>query len=302
MTTEVIITGTGSPIPDAHRAGPGVLVRCGEVTLQFDAGRGTVQRLAALGMHSPSLTALFVTHHHSDHLTGLADVVLSHWVMARGDEYTPMEVVAPRGPAVDYLSEMLHPWRHDLGVRAQHAQRSTPAQVRITSFEPPNAPGEVWRRGDVAVSAAQVRHEPVFPAVGYRVCTPDGTVVITGDTLVCDEVAELAAEADVLVYEAMLFDRITAGPPARHFILDYHADARLIGRQAAALNTPTLVLTHLIPAPQTDAPAAPGHSVTERDYERQIRESGYTGELLVAKDLDQVVLDAASPPRIERWT
>lgn len=300
MTTEVIITGTGSPIPDAERAGPGVLVRDGDIALQFDAGRSTVQRLAGAGMWNLNLTAVFVTHHHSDHLTGLADVVLSHWVMARGDDFTPLQIVVPAGPAVDYVNEMLHPWRHDIEVRAEHSHRSRTVEMELITFDPPETPTEVWRRGDVVVSACLVQHEPVAPAVGFRISTPDGDVAISGDTRVCDEMAVLASGADVLVYEAMLFNVIRNGPPFRHFILDYHADTRLIGRQAADLGVPTLVLTHLIPAPATTAVPALGSAVSEQDYEDQIREGGYAGDLLVARDLDKVVLEAGSPPRIER--
>ena len=58
------------------------------------------------------------------------------------------------------------------------------------------------------------------------------------------------------------------------------------------LGLPTLVLTHLIPAPGTEA--------TEQDYEDAIRTAGYTGDLLVAQDLDKVVLEAGAEPRIER--
>ena len=45
MATDVIITGTGFPVPDPKRAGPGVLIRVGDLNLQFDAGRSTVRRI-----------------------------------------------------------------------------------------------------------------------------------------------------------------------------------------------------------------------------------------------------------------
>ena len=44
----------------------------------------------------------------------------------------------------------------------------------------------------VAVEAVLVHHEPVEEAVAYRVTTPDGVVVISGDTRVCAEVEHLA--------------------------------------------------------------------------------------------------------------
>ena len=192
MTTTVTITGTGCPIPDAERAGPGVLVDVDGLRLQFDAGRSTVQRLAGAGLPYAEVDAVFVTHHHSDHLTGLQDLVLTRWVMARGEVRPPLPIVVPAGPAESFVREMLHPWRHDLDVRAAHANRSDPLTLDIVPFDLPDQPTEVWRRGDVRVLAGQVRHEPVHPAVGFRVETPDGVVAITGDTLVCDEVAALA--------------------------------------------------------------------------------------------------------------
>ena len=282
MTTTVTITGSGCPIPDAERAGPGVLVEVDGLRMQFDVGRSTVQRLAGAGVDRAQIDAVFATHHHSDHLVGLQDLVLTRWVMARGEVQDPLPIVVPAGPAEDFVNEMLGPWRHDLEVRAAHANRTDEIALDVVAFDVPETPTEVWRRGDVAVIAGQVRHEPVHPAVGYRVESPDGVVAITGDTLVCDEVAELAAGADVLVYEAMRFEVIEQRPPHLQFILDYHADTRLIGAQAAELGVPVLVLTHLIPAPNDPE--------TLNGYVRDIRDAGFDGELVVADDLDHVVL------------
>jgi len=72
--TSVTLTGTGIPLPMPGRAGAGTLVRCGDIALQFDAGRGTVIRLTEAGTAPSSLTAQFITHVHSDHLVDLADV------------------------------------------------------------------------------------------------------------------------------------------------------------------------------------------------------------------------------------
>lgn len=48
MVASVTITGTGMPVPSADRAG--VLVQSSGVACQFDAGRATTMRLAALGV------------------------------------------------------------------------------------------------------------------------------------------------------------------------------------------------------------------------------------------------------------
>ena len=208
MTTKVTITGTGHPVPSVRRAGPGVLVEAEGLALQFDAGRQTLQRLIAAGVTTRDLDAVFVTHHHSDHLTGLPDLVMTRWVMDRRDRGTRLPIVCPEGPAVTFLERMLDPWEDDLEVRSLHAQRTSRPEYDIVAFDSSVAGGVVWQSGDVTVKAAEVRHDPVPNAVGFRIETPDGVVVISGDTLVCDEVAQLAAGADVLVYEAMLFELV----------------------------------------------------------------------------------------------
>lgn len=239
-------------------------------------------RLTGLGLDLRELTALFVTHHHSDHLTGLQDLVLTRWVMDRRAQAAPLPVVAPAGPAIEFVEHMLDNWTHDIAVRNEHTGRTDLPGVDAVPFAYPGAPTEVWRHGEVRVVAGQVRHEPVHPAVGYRVETPDGVVAITGDTLVCDEVAELAAGADVLVYEAMRFEPVERLPEHRRFVLEYHADTRLIGRQAAELGVATLVLTHLIPPPDR-----PGDRERFAD---DVRGAGFEGTLVVADDLDVVTL------------
>ena len=303
MGTSVTITGSGTPGPSAERAGPGVLVRVEGLALQFDAGRATVMRLAALGVRPPDLDAVFITHHHSDHLTGLADVVLTRWIIDGGGEAGPLRVVAPAGPSARFVERLLDGWQEEIDTRVARHPRPRPS-IDLRAFDvPPRAadgpaegsargaagaagappgPVEVWSSGDVRVLAAEMRHDPVRPAVGYRVETPDGTVVITGDTQVSAEVAELAAGADVLVYEAMRFEAVLASPHLPDHIREYHADTRLIDAQAADLGVGTLVLTHLIPDPVTPAEV--------EAFAADVRAGGFRGELLVADDFDTVTL------------
>lgn len=252
------------------------------VALQFDAGRATTMRLAALGVSPVDLAAVFVTHHHSDHVSGLEDLVMSRWIMDRLDEAPSLPILAPEGPATDFLERMLDPWEHDLAVRSAHTERGTYPGYEVRPFEVEDSLVQVWSQDEVRVMAGPVRHEPVTSAAGYRVETPDGVVAISGDTLVCPEMAALAESADVLVYEAMRFDLIRARPDYLHFVLDYHADTRLIGAQARELGVKHLVLTHLIPEPTTEE--------DHQGFVDDIRSAGYDGLLTVARDLSAVTL------------
>ncbi len=282
LTTRVTVTGTGTPLATFDRAGAGVLVRYGGVHLQFDAGRATVLRLVAAGSSPAELTALFLTHYHSDHLVGLQDVVLSHWTMDVFDTNGRLPIFAPTGSTLRFCERMLDLWDDDLAIRSQENLREPQPKIDIIGFDAPAEPVEVWTNGEIRVLAAQVRHEPVEGAVGYRVETPDGVVVISGDTRVCNEMAILATGADVVVYEAMRMDVIAQRPADKQYIMKYHADTRLIGRQMADLDVPTLMLTHLIPAPSTAA--------DEQAFVDEVREGGYEGVILVCSDLDTVEL------------
>lgn len=280
--TSVTITGSGTPIPSATRAGPGVLVRSGNLTLQFDAGRSTVQRLAGCGVWPNALDAVFVTHHHSDHLTGMQDLVLTRWTVL-GEGVALLPIVAPSGPSVSFLKRMLDAWDADIAARSEHTGRLSAPGYQVAPFEVPDSGTElvdVWSSGETLVRAGRVRHGGVEPSVGYRIEAPDGTIAITGDTIVCDEVATLANGADVVVYEAMRFDAIRQLPATAHFLMDYHADTRLIGAQMASLDAGTVILTHLIPAPDTDE--------QRQRYVDDLRSGGYLGEVIVADDLTTI--------------
>jgi ribonuclease Z len=271
----VVLTGTGVPVPDADRAGAGTLVEVDGVRLQVDAGRGTVMRLAGAKVPLPGIDALLVTHHHSDHLVGLADLVLTRWVS--GAHHTI--VVAPDGPAARFAAGVLDQWRDDIDVRIAHVGHGGPPSVEVVAFAATDRPAEVWRAGEVTVSAVGVHHEPVLPAVAYRIEGPSGSVVVSGDTTVCAEVEALAAEADVLVHEVRLRS-FAAAAAGTHFeaIAAYHADAVDLGAAAERAGVARLVLTHFIPPP------VDGYG----EFVDEVRAGGFTGELIAGDDLTTV--------------
>ena len=283
--TTVTLTGTGVPHPSPGRAGAGVLVRHADVALQFDAGRGTVLRLTEAGCGTHELDAVFLTHAHSDHVVGLADLILTRWIQGTQHRAGPLPIVAVEGQAARFAERMLDVYADDIALRVEHVQPRPPT-LEVQAFALPAAPVEVWRSGDgaVRVEAVGVHHEPVHEAVGYRVTTPAATVVVSGDTRVCREIRELAEGADLLVHEACRTTALAAriaGTPFEH-IFDYHADTVALGRLAAEAGVPHLVLTHLIP------PAL--NAEDEKAFEDDVRTGGYRGRLTVGRDLFRVEL------------
>jgi ribonuclease BN (tRNA processing enzyme) len=91
-TTKVILLGTGTPYPDPAASGPATAVVVGERVFLFDAGLGVMRRLKAAKLPINGPEALFITHLHSDHTLGYADLILTSWVMRRR---TPFPVYGP---------------------------------------------------------------------------------------------------------------------------------------------------------------------------------------------------------------
>src|SRR5687767_13252090 len=114
---EITLLGTGSPLVDPQRGGPATLVRAGGATLLFDCGRAVLMRAAAVGVVANQLTALVLTHLHSDHITDLNDVITSRWVTTF--EPNPLRTFGPPGTAavVDGLLASLAP---DISYRLAH--------------------------------------------------------------------------------------------------------------------------------------------------------------------------------------
>jgi ribonuclease Z len=218
---DITLLGTGSPIPDPSRAGPSTLVRSAGCTLLVDCGRGVLMRLVAAGVLPPMLSAVLVTHLHSDHLTDLNDVITTHWVMS--NELESLTVFGPPGmrEVVDATLAALGP---DIGYRlAHHEDLTWRPMVDVTEV----APGARFDVGSAAVRVAATDHRPVKPTVGYRVEDDGRAVVLGGDGVPCPGLDELCAGADAYVQTVIRDDLVRLVPIARfQDIIDYHSNRR----------------------------------------------------------------------------
>ncbi len=267
---QLIILGSGSPLPDPGRAGPATLVRTGAGDLLFDCGRGVLMRAAAAGSAAGTLRGLFLTHLHSDHTTDLNDIVTSRWITSFQPH--PLAVFGPVGTvsllrATEALLEL------DIGYRlAHHADLQWRPSAEVVECER----GTVWDDGDVRVTAAATDHAPVRPTLGFRVEEGGRSVVIAGDTVPCEGLDELCAGADMLVHTVVRPDLIRPiGLQRLVDVLDYHSSVEDAARTAARNGVGTLVLTHLVPAPQ------PG---SESEWIALAR-AHFDGDVVVAEDL-----------------
>lgn len=316
---EVTLTGTqGGPAVFNGLAGAGTLVRygpeetgCSDILLQFDAGRGTLQRLSQIDVTVLQIQAIFLTHVHSDHVDGLADLMQLRWhlgsQMPKVDLVCSQDAPSPTGHAMSCTELAEHigdPYLRS-GEIAQRLSENKdrlpggPADLlNIDVFNPGNVPAEIWRKGEVVVSAIASRHVPGH--VSYRIDTPAGSVVIGGDasndtpmppreSSVSANVETLAQGADILVHSVI--HRVMGPDGDSHFppsVFYRQSTAADLGAMAQRAGVANLMYTHLIPplgaAAMGPYPVRPG-GLSEADYEASAREGGYSGNVLVGTDL-----------------
>ena len=263
---EGTLLGTGSPIPDAHRAGPSTLVRAGGQTFLIDCGRGVQQRLTAAGAAANGLSALLLTHLHSDHIADLGDVIITRWVSTFTPEQTPLQIIGPPGTA-EVVDATLNAFSHDISYRiAHHRDLTSPPAVQVEEV----TTGVVWGSDGVAIRVAPTDHRPVTPTIGFRIEHADASVVLAGDTVPCESLDELAAGAGALVHTVIRKDLVELLPQQRiRDICDYHSSVEQAAATAARAGVGILILTHYVPA------IAPGQedewrALAAKHFDRQI--------------------------------
>lgn len=272
---EVTLLGTGSPIPDARRAGPSTLVRAGDQTFLVDCGRGVLMRTAALGIGANAISALLLTHLHSDHIADLGDVLISRWVSNFAPNQPPLPIIGPPGTA-EVVENTLKAFGPDIGYRiAHHADLTAPPPVEVEEV----TDGVVWGRDGVAISVAPTDHRPVAPTIGFRIEHNGASVVLAGDTVPCPTLDALAAGAGALVHTVIRKDLVEAMPMQRiRDICDYHSTVEQAADTAARAGVGILILTHYVP------PIAPG----QEDDWRALAATVFDRQIEIGDDLHRV--------------
>lgn len=289
----VTLLGTGTPLPRIDRFGPATLVEAGSEKLLVDCGRGCAMRLFERRVPLRDVR-LFLTHLHSDHVSGIADLWLTGWLPppvlhagGRLDNRAPLWVRGPLGTTrlMRGLREAFEP---DITMRM--AQEKLPP---ISSDVGEIAPGVVYEAGGVRVSAFAVDHgEHLRPALGYRVDFQGRSVVVSGDTRYSGELVKHAAGADVIVHEVAMASKVLADSPAARQVLAVHTSPQEAGRIFSATRPRLAVYTHFAVAGGV-GPTAPSVG----DLIAATRET-YSGPLEVGEDL--MTIDIGDTIRIDR--
>lgn len=244
--TQLILLGTGNPNPTPDRAGPATVIIVNNTPYLFDAGEGVMRQAEAArikynhnGLARTKFRHLFLTHLHWDHTVGVPEVIMTPWTQGRDK---PLNVFGPLGTE-DMMHHFSSAFKDDIS-------------IRITGLEPANENGwkveatefngnYTYKDENVTIEAFQVCHGNIKQAVGYKISTPDRTIVLSGDTTYCPIIAEKAKNADILVHEGYP-TRSHAKLPEdwASYHTNYHTSGAEIARIAHIAKPKLVVLSH----------------------------------------------------------
>lgn len=281
----VTLLGTGDPIPRLDRFGPATLVEVGGQRLLFDVGRGATQRLTQLGIPLRDVTAVFLTHFHSDHVSGIPDLWMTGWLPpAFGRRTTPFAVWGPVGTE-SLLKHLEQAFEANTRIRIPD-ELLAPEGIKTVAHEFPRD-GVVYAVDGVQVSAFAVDHgEYIKPAYGYRIDYKGRAVVISGDTRYDDNLIKAAKGADLVIHEvALASDELLASSAQFRRIVAHHTTPEQAGTVFAKVNPKLAVYTHLVLLSGPGIPEAPLASLITRTR------SSYQGPLVIGEDLMSFIVD-----------
>ena len=289
------LLGTGTPTPSLRRMCSGYVVETGNDAIVFDHGFGAHHRLMQLGITAQQVTHLFFTHLHYDHCGDYARLVLTRWDQGAGRcgelpvfGPPPLARMTQQLFAADgvFGPDLIARTRHDCSLGIYQARGGTLPRLPPAPVVRELAAGDVVRGSDWTIRAATAEHfRPYLVCYGYRLETPAGTFVYSGDSGPAAEMREIAKGADVLVHMCHYISntQLNAG----------FADSCMGHMELAALaqdcGVRNLVATHI--TEQFDRPG-----VRERVIGEMSRV--YTGNLFFGEDLMEVPIGSPAPDKL----
>lgn len=290
--TKLVVLGTGMPLPNPYRSGPGYAVIVNDHPYLVDAGEGIWRSLARAalvngdevtrGLDPAKLKYLFVTHLHEDHTVGIPSLLLNPFKL---NIPTAKEIYGPPGIKA-MVAHIRQAWAIDIA--AELSDGYDPEGARATGHEiQVEKSGVVFEDDNVKVEAFRTIHGPLKDTFAYRFTTPARIVTFTGDGGPYHPNIVLAAvDADILVAEAVTEVNIRHAPwggetveEKKREIFRYHFSPAVLARIANEAKVKMLVLSH-------EQNYNAGGNYDPLGIVKEIKAAGYSGAIYSALDAD----------------
>jgi ribonuclease BN (tRNA processing enzyme) len=282
--TRIVMLGTGNPAADPDRSGPATAIVVNDTAYLVDFGPGVIRRAKAAviergvtALEPTNVRVAFVTHLHSDHTAGYADLIFSPWTLGRR---VPIDVYGPTGIKA-MTAHLLEAYRVDIETRtnADGNQHDFPDGYKVNAHE--IHAGVVYKDANVSVTAFPTKH--AMESYGYRFDTADRRIVISGDTNPAQATIDACQGCDVLIHEVNTLASLSKRDSRfQAFAAKYHTSTEQLAELAAKAKPRLLVLYHHSIA------LRPGVAASASTPDELLREMSvrYSGQFVIGRDLD----------------
>ena len=292
--TKLVLLGTGTPNACPDHSGPASAVIVNNRAYLVDFGPGVVRQASKAyfkgidALRPDLLDIAFCTHLHTDHTTGLADLIYTPWVLEREK---PLRLFGPAGLS-DMAKYIEKAYSADLDMRLNGDEPAnlTGYKTEVTQLSPGKEDyGIIYADENVQVNAFTVKHGRL-QSVAYRFITDEGVIVISGDTAPVPIMIEKAKDADILLHEC----QYTEGLACRTVDWQtYHRNVHTKSTDLASIARmakPKLVVTYHriyhMNILDNRKDLKKEMEIRNEKILQEIRSAGYDGNVVNGQDLD----------------
>lgn len=290
--TKLVLLGTGTPNACPYNSGPSSAIIVNDKAYIIDFGPGVVRQCSKAyfkgikQLHPKNLDIAFCTHLHSDHTTGLADLLFTPWTLEREK---PLTLIGPEG-LKDMTRYITKAYSQDIDMRINGDEPAnlTGYKTIVREIKPGLSDyGIVYEDENIKVEAFSVCHGKL-QSLAYKFISDDKTILISGDTKALPIMIEKAKGVDILLHEV----EYTKGLEKRdNKWQEYHKNVHTLSVDLADIAKkakPKLLITyHRIYHIDTFSDdALKEMEIRKKAILKEIKDVGYDGEVVNGEDLD----------------
>jgi len=235
-------------VPSLKRNAPGYYLEVFDKKILADCGNGTILQLEKAGKSYKDIDAVFITHTHPDHISGLMPFIHALLATPNFKRGKDLLIVGPRGLKKFYESCISHVMKK-------------PKSFTIDAIEIEDK----LDLGYLHVFSKKTVHSE--NSIAYRFEDGGKSIVITGDCDYDEGIVELSQDVDLLIIDCSFPDAMK---------VPGHLTPKECGLVAKKAKAKKLILSHLYPSSYPDS---------EKIKECRVV---FDGDVLLAEDLMEV--------------
>jgi ribonuclease BN (tRNA processing enzyme) len=251
---KLTVLGSGTGWIRLERNSPGYLLEVDNFCLLLDIGPGVLKQILRIGKTLEDISAIFISHFHPDHITDLIPFFFATRYNLGYKRVTPFDLYAEESFSqfYDLLKQAFKGWIE-------------PPEGLLNIHLLPKVKNYKFSIGPFKTFTSPVRHN--FESLAIRLEHKNKSLVYSGDTGYCEELIELAKNADLLVIECA---------NSKDLYVEHHLSPEDIALISERAKVKRIVLSHFYP-----------HS---EKVDLNVIKERFKGEIILAEDFMEIII------------